>query len=446
MNLQEKKIPVAVLIISIILIFYSLLTKGSDIRLQVAYGSLDNVPLKFQTVDFMLFEAEFITSLFFLFFLVGLGFYLLLFSKDEKLTGVFRRLPRNLQFFKIEEKKLRWFQIISSNYSSVKGRVRRKRKRRTTETVDGTGANIDSTAQKAPVSNDIETPRQNFLRSCILLCLFWTIYVSITTGFYLAFFMPLAYYYYMTLKANSLKEAISKSILYPLGFFVFFVFAGALVEKNRYQYNMSFDYFLGGEFAEALLPLILCSAMTFVTLRRKMRNSEDIEFRVNWLYLSGVLVCVLIGSGILFTQHKIESFDFSSLSNTTNEDLDLFPYIGRNIQEEEVIDLISKWGGKPVIRISDGTTFYDFFKEGVGFNLNDEENIHMIFLYSGSKDGKHDRFTGELPYDLGFSDSRFEVEKKLGKAEDIDGQDFWWWSKRINVGFKEGKVEQIVLF
>lgn len=449
MKLQQKKIPVAILIASFVLLLYAMITKGVDVRDQLTFGSIDNVPLKRFTVDFILFEAEFVTSLFVLFILSGLGFYLLLFSKDEKLTAGFTRIPRKLHVLNIEEKKLRLFQILSSNFSAVKGRVSKvegKREERSTKAIDETEESNISKAHKTPVSHVIETPRQNFIRSCILVCLFWTIYVSIITGFYLAFFMPLAYYYYMTLKADSLKAAISKSVLYPLGFFVLVIFVGALVEKSRYNYNMSFDYFLGGEFAEALLPFILCSAMTFVTLRSKIKNSKDKKFKVNWLYLSGVMVCVLIGSGVLYAQHKINSFDFSSLSKTTNEDLDLVPYIGRNIQEEEVLDLISMWGSQPVIRTNDGSKFYDFFNEGVAFSITEEGNIHMIFLYSGGKDGEHSRFTGKLPYELSFGDSKYEVEKKLGKAEDIDEEEFWWWSKRINITFERGQVEQIVIF
>lgn len=291
-----------------------------------------------------------------------------------------------------------------------------------------------------------ETSKENFLRGCILLCLFWTMYVSISTGFYLAFFMPLAYYFYMTLKAKSIKEAISKSLLYPLGFFIFLVIIGAAIEKSNYSYDMSFDYFLGGEFAEALLPFILCSALTFASLRKKVKNPEIRKSKINWSYLTVVIVSVLLGSGVLYAQHKIDSFDFSSLSKTTNEDLDLVPYIGKNIQEEEVLDLISMWGSKPVVQTNDGAKFYNFYNKGVAFNITEEGNIHMIFMYSGGKDGEYSRFTGKLPYELSFGDSKYEVKEKLGKAEDIDEEEFWWWSKRVNITFKGGQVDQIVVF
>jgi hypothetical protein len=91
--------------------------------------------------------------------------------------------------------------------------------------------------------------------------------------------------------------------------------------------------------------------------------------------------------------------------------------------------------------------FHSWKSKGISLWFNERNRLQTIFLYAEGADGFR-QYRGELPGGLRFADTRGDVEKKLGKPEEVGGEGviaFWadYKSKGILVAYVSKDVSDL---
>ncbi len=101
MDLTTKKIPVLVLLTSVLFLVFSLFVKSYDFSSSTLIGGLNkrglDIPLNLYEVDFFLFSLNFATVLLLILISTGVGIYTLIYKEDEEIKQWVKKLsPKKL--------------------------------------------------------------------------------------------------------------------------------------------------------------------------------------------------------------------------------------------------------------------------------------------------------------------------------------------------------------
>jgi hypothetical protein len=137
-------------------------------------------------------------------------------------------------------------------------------------------------------------------------------------------------------------------------------------------------------------------------------------------------------SAICFT---IFSIFITSCSKSSN----LSDLIGLNINSKQVQEYLNVLGTYEISKYEDNY-FYIFLNKGIDFSISKKDKITAIFLFSEGVDG-HRQYSGSLPYNIQFTDTRKVVETKLGPPDAHGGGsliDMYsdWYKKGISITYK----------
>lgn len=99
--------------------------------------------------------------------------------------------------------------------------------------------------------------------------------------------------------------------------------------------------------------------------------------------------------------------------------------IDQEINSNDVQSFLNELGADYIISRYEGTTFegtynYIYRSKGVEIEFSKDDKLKGIFLYSESSSNSR-QYQGELPYNLSFTDTREEIEQKIGLPDVSDG-------------------------
>jgi len=95
--------------------------------------------------------------------------------------------------------------------------------------------------------------------------------------------------------------------------------------------------------------------------------------------------------------------------------------IGKAADSKEVTALAKKWKSKPTVyTISKSRSAHQWKDQGVEMHFKDNA-VLVIFIYAANEKQEWTEYKGELPEGLKFSNTRADVEKKLGEPKESGG-------------------------
>lgn len=404
MDIKNKKIPSILLFLIITFYIYidsskTIIDNYMEAKLYLKSG-LD-IPLNLYDVNIFFTYFNYANLLIFNILLFGIGLYLFFYSSDLKIKNSIN------EFFRLFNNKLK------------------KRKKNSPVTV----ARMKSV--------DINYKKLIY-RIITAGALIWTFYISVKTGYYIFFYVVLSYFYYQELKTESTGAILWKAIFFPLGPFVFLVFFGASTSMNENPYEPSMGYHFMKELGKAIFPLIICSVVTFTTLKVKMnklKNSGD--FRISPIFSIITVIVIITSTVSLYAHNKIKNVDLSEYT-TGKEDFD--ELIGLKLENSKVQKHFDNYAEEPVIDELEDEIVYSFTGSEISFVTSKEYEITDVYLYPG--------FKGELPGNLTFSDSKSEVITKLGAPNKFGTSSAIWSDQQIIIDFGENdlSIETLILY
>lgn len=87
--------------------------------------------------------------------------------------------------------------------------------------------------------------------------------------------------------------------------------------------------------------------------------------------------------------------------------------IGLDIKSKSFQAFLSKLEVAPEISRYDDSYFYVFKTKGIDINFNNSNTVKAVFLFTEGAD-EHKQYQGIIPYDIQFTDTRKDIEQKLG--------------------------------
>ena len=265
MTYNNKKISSAIILVSILMLVYGLITKDYD-------GSYFNnkqkiPPLDLFDVSLFGWDVDYKNYMLFFIIILSVGAYLYIFKTDESLKTVFKGLNFKPKMPKISnELKLKY----------------KKYEKKHTQTVE-----ISKQDNK---QNNIVT----LVEVVTFLAMGFTFYMGVETGFSLWFFIILSYFYYLVWKPKSIRQILIKAILYPLIFMILFT----LSESSRVIY-FSFFY----QMSRHILPYLISVIVIFFTQRHKLNNQPSFSFRNPLFWIS--LLCLIVAALTMVVDYNI---------------------------------------------------------------------------------------------------------------------------------------------
>jgi len=143
--------------------------------------------------------------------------------------------------------------------------------------------------------------------------------------------------------------------------------------------------------------------------KNKIRKKKNII--ITSCISSIVLILFLLGYLTDFTfSYEQYALNYRTIVNST----DMYPFIDRSINDEDVQEFLVLLGNKKKISEYDECYFYIYDNKGIDVRFKPDGTLEMIFLNKNYK--------GKLPSDIRFSDSREIAEKKLGKPLSTEGE------------------------
>jgi len=97
----------------------------------------------------------------------------------------------------------------------------------------------------------------------------------------------------------------------------------------------------------------------------------------------------------------------------------LLALIGRNTKSREIQDFLRTLKGKREIDKFDDCYYYTYKEQGIELRFNNDDTLDTFFFFK--KDKNHEEYEGKLPIGLSISDTRSDIERKLGKPPDSGG-------------------------
>ena len=130
------------------------------------------------------------------------------------------------------------------------------------------------------------------------------------------------------------------------------------------------------------------------------------------------------------------------------KDADLRYLIGLDINSEYFQAYLDKLETKPEVSRYDDCYYYTFKTKGISFKFTKSDTISNIFLYSEGSDGLR-KFNGKIPYNIQFTDTRRDVENKLGPPDENGGGgiiNFYsdWGPEGLSITYKTTDQEDMM--
>lgn len=125
--------------------------------------------------------------------------------------------------------------------------------------------------------------------------------------------------------------------------------------------------------------------------------------------------------------------------------------VGKNIRSTEAQKILNQFDEPPETMRFDETYYYIYKQSGVDIRIDSEDTIKAFFLYGEGTDG-HRQYMGDLPYSLKFTDTRKDIELKLGPPDKNGGSTTLsyrssWDKLGISVTYKyadPGRMDNVV--
>lgn len=126
--------------------------------------------------------------------------------------------------------------------------------------------------------------------------------------------------------------------------------------------------------------------------------------------------------------------------------VDYAKLLGKDVDSPEAKAFISTLkGDKEVNRDAPNYPHLMYLDEGVEIIVNKDFYIHAIFICNPNIFYKT-AFKGYLPYDLKMTDTREQIETKLGKGEVVEGYssvECCWKTKNIQINYKKKGIDDM---
>ncbi|MDU0372634.1 hypothetical protein ACFPAF_19690 [Hymenobacter endophyticus] len=110
----------------------------------------------------------------------------------------------------------------------------------------------------------------------------------------------------------------------------------------------------------------------------------------------------------------------STVKVYSQDRIDVQDLIDQQITSQIFQKFVNEINEQPEIARFDDVYYYIFKYKGLDFLFDNSDAVKCVFLYSESVDN-HRQFQSKLPLGLTFSDTRKDVEKKLGPPDRNDG-------------------------
>ena len=106
----------------------------------------------------------------------------------------------------------------------------------------------------------------------------------------------------------------------------------------------------------------------------------------------------------------------------------LHDLIDQDISSKIVQNFLNELGSDYTIKRYEDVTFegsyhYIYKSKGIELSFNKNDKLNCIFIYSESSSNNR-QYQGELPFSLYFTDTRAEIEKKIGLPDIKGGEGF----------------------
>lgn len=109
-----------------------------------------------------------------------------------------------------------------------------------------------------------------------------------------------------------------------------------------------------------------------------------------------------------------------TLLGCSKQEEDLQSLIGLDINSKHFQTYLNKLESEPKISKYDDSYYYVFNTKGIDFLFSNTDTITSVFLYSEGSD-ENRQFQGKTPYNIQFTDTRRDVEQKLGPPDKNGG-------------------------
>ena len=90
--------------------------------------------------------------------------------------------------------------------------------------------------------------------------------------------------------------------------------------------------------------------------------------------------------------------------------------LGKRSDRQGMADFRKEMSGSPEVNKFNDCFYHSWHEQGISFRFDENEILSTIFLYADDVDG-FKQYRGELPEELQFSDTREDVENKLGQPK-----------------------------
>lgn len=250
--LKDKKIPFSVILFSILMLIFGLITK--DYNGNYYKHKYVSPPLKWYDVNIFGMSFDYVNFLLFFLITLGIGIYLLIYKNDKSLkNGI---------------KKPAIYDSIKNKYSEFENKSLPNKE-------------LDN---KKDIENDERI--LSIIGTVSLFALFFTFFMAYKTSFSLWFFIILAYYHNISLTPKTKREIIIKSIGYPLIFlFIFMSFeSGDLYDLNKNLYGLSKHF----------IPFLICVLIMVFTQRKRFGKKPEFNLKSPLFWASAICLLVSI--------------------------------------------------------------------------------------------------------------------------------------------------------
>jgi hypothetical protein len=131
---------------------------------------------------------------------------------------------------------------------------------------------------------------------------------------------------------------------------------------------------------------------------------------------------------------------FSLVFGCSKKESSFHDLIGLEINSTEIQRFLNRFEDNPEINKYSDAYYYSYKSKGVGLRFSNNDTLTAIFLYSEASDNFR-QYQGDIPYNLQFTDTRKNVEEKLGPPDTNGGGgviNFYsiWDNKGVSIFYK----------
>ncbi|WP_373060172.1 hypothetical protein [Zunongwangia sp. H14] len=227
-------------------------------------------PLSFQQVNYVFFTYSYSKALLILVMLFGVGLCFFIYGSDEKIRGVLKGQDINIQKYQKFLLKLKRTKTLEERKPAYK---------------------------------------KKWLLWYSVIAVITGFLLVMKTSFYISFFLPLSYFFYLKLNPHSKQELWLETIMYPWIIGSILVLLTAYFKTENVNHE-NLTYLLIGEITKAVLPFVICVLVSFYYLNRRFKYQELVNVKPAYLVI--VTIFVVLGIVRYATVVYLENIDLSS--------------------------------------------------------------------------------------------------------------------------------------